>query len=81
MKTKFMFLVFLVCMGLVSCDKKTVCECTVSVTIMGQTVSQTASGEIDGGDCKDIPEIKEAEEALAALGALGGGYKIDCKEK
>ncbi len=59
-----------------SCSKGTkMCECKVSVTIMGHTQSQTARGETEG-DCDDIPELKDAKEALSGIGTL----KIDCRE-
>ncbi|MDR1341319.1 MAG: hypothetical protein LBK58_14895 [Prevotellaceae bacterium] len=67
-------------MFMTSCSKEKTCECTVSVTVMGQTQTQTVSGEIDDGDCKDaenIPGLQEAKDALSQIGSLN----VSCSEK
>jgi hypothetical protein len=62
-----------------SSEEKT-CECTVSVSVMGQTQSQTVTGEIEDGDCEDaedMPEIQQVKEALGGYGSLS----VSCHEK
>jgi hypothetical protein len=65
--------------GFSSCSEKT-CECTVSVTVMGQTVSETVTGPTDG-NCENIPEINEAKKQFADLASMGAEFDINCKEK
>ncbi|MDR1739781.1 MAG: hypothetical protein LBR45_03400 [Bacteroidales bacterium] len=66
--------------ALMACNRVKTCECTVTVSVMGTTQSQTVTGEIEKGKCEDMPEIKEAEEqvneALAGLGTAS----VSCKE-
>ncbi|MDR1169458.1 MAG: hypothetical protein LBK97_01320 [Prevotellaceae bacterium] len=67
-------------MFMTSCSKEKTCECTVSVTIMGQTQTQTVSGKIDDGDCNDaanVPGLQEAKNALSGYGSLN----VSCREK
>jgi hypothetical protein len=67
-------------MFMTSCSKEKTCECTVSATVMGQTVTQSATGKIDDGDCEDaenLPEIQQAKEALSGYGTLN----VSCREK
>jgi hypothetical protein len=63
-----------------SCSKKKTCECTVTVSVMGYTQSQTASGEIDDGECSDIVDFPELQQVKDALGGYGT-MDISCHEK
>jgi hypothetical protein len=60
-------------------SKKKTCECTVTVTIMGVTQSQTVSGEIEDGNCSDAEDMPEIQEAKNALGGYGS-MDISCRE-
>jgi hypothetical protein len=64
---------------LVSCDEKRTCECTVSVTFMGYTSSETVAGEYDG-DCSDAENMPEVQQVKDALGSYGS-MDISCREK
>jgi hypothetical protein len=80
MKKKLLALVCfaaLIVLSFSSCSKSKTCECVVTVSIMGITQSETVTGDIDDGDCEDIPEIAQAKEALGDYGTID----VSCKEK
>ena len=100
MKTffKFLCLIALACVSIsiMSCEddkndssskkapKKKMCECTATVTFMGQTHTETTSGEIESGSCDDYkkdPEFQKAMEAMQQLIDMGATFDISCKEK
>jgi hypothetical protein len=71
----------------VSCNKKDItkrrtCECTVSVTVMGYTSSQTVSDEYDGS-CSELENAASGEiaQAVKELEAVGGSVTVKCHEK
>ncbi|MDR1883464.1 MAG: hypothetical protein LBR26_11895 [Prevotella sp.] len=80
MKKMFKLLGLIVLLGgvtlVTSCSKKKTCECTVTVTVMGYTSSQTATGEIEDGDCEDIPELQDLKNSLGSLGTID----VSCRE-
>jgi hypothetical protein len=60
-------------------DSKKTCECTVKVTIMGTTQSQTATGEIESGDCSDAANFPELQQIKDELGGYGS-INVSCRE-
>ena len=65
-------------------SKKKMCECTATVTFMGQTHTETSSGEIESGSCDDYkkdPEFLQAMEAMQPLIDMGATIDMSCREK
>jgi hypothetical protein len=65
-----------------SCSKTSMCECTVSATMMGYTHSETVTEEYDGS-CSELEENTTGQiaEAVKALETVGGTVSISCREK